>query len=152
MKKKRAKKIVRRRTEKELAIEQVSSELNPRQQLFCQLFTFSKGHFGNGTRAYMTAYYYKESQTRTAKTQAHVLLTNPTIREYIKKLLREKFANIEMDLELAKVAGQDSNLFAKMDAIKEYNKMMNRVSEKVEVTILPEPIMGGFVGKRKVAV
>ena len=50
-----------------------------------------------------------------------------------------------VDKEIARVIGQNKNLVAKMDAVKEYNKLKQRITEKSEVTVItPTPIFSGL--------
>ena len=128
MKKRRAKKMAK--AEKEL--EEIKKELNDKQKIFCQLYVLSKDHFCNATRSYMAAYELKPSQYKSGMAHGTRMVRNGNIRAYIDFLLKEHFNSTRYDLELTRVAIQNNNLIAKMQAIEHYNKLKGRITEKTK--------------------
>lgn len=127
-----------------IPLEAITKKLNEKQKLFCELYVFSKEHFCSGVWSYLDAYGLKNTPKNynSAKSMGYRLLTNVHIKDYISELLSKSFNNKFMDNELSRVAIQNKNLLAKMDAVKEYNKLKQRITERVELTI-PVPIYGG---------
>lgn len=109
--------------------EAIEKKLNPRQTLFCVLYTQDKECFGNGSLSYMRAYNLKEKQRPMARINAYQLLTHPHIRNYVNGLLDEKYNNIAVDRRHSALIHQDKNLIVSMQAVIEYNKVKNRVKE-----------------------
>lgn len=102
-----------------------TKELTLKQQEFCKYYIENKG---NGTKSYMKA--FSTEKYDTAKVEASRLLTNPNISKKINEILKENWFNdISIDLELLKVIKQDDNLYAKLRAIVEYNKLKNRYND-----------------------
>jgi len=78
--------------------------------------------------------YPKASET-TARIEASKFLTNPNILDYIDKLLIDMGLNDQrVDKELAKLVLQDDEKPVKLNAIKEYNKLKQRIEDKLKVT------------------
>ena len=134
--------------EKELT-EKKESELNPKQELFCQLYATSREHFANGGLAYATAYGIDITDKKAydgARTSASILLTNLKILERVDQLLGDLTDEI-VDQELAYVIRQRDELPSKVAAIREYNKLKSRIIEKIDHTTkgkeMPTPIYGG---------
>lgn len=67
-------------------------------------------------------------------TEGGRLLRTPEIQDRLTELLNDLLTDKMIDSQLAKVAMQDKDLSAKMQAIKEYNAVKNRVTKKVELT------------------
>lgn len=113
--------------------EQDESKLNPKQERFCQLYV-SKEFFGNGTESYAEAYDIDLSENyNTAKSNAHRLLTNAYICDRINELLDNAGLNDEfVDKQLLFMITQSADFSQKMAAIREYNKLKQRITEKVD--------------------
>lgn len=120
-------------------------DLNPRQELFCRLYT-SADYFGNGIEAYIEAYKLdtsKDNHRNTAKSNAHRLLKMSAIVSRIDELLEDMYLNDQfVDKEIAFLIAQKVNLNAKIRAIEIYNKMKKRY-DKNQYTeeSLPIPIL-----------
>lgn len=124
--------------------------LNPRQEKFCQLYASDREFFGNGVQSYIEAYEPDQSKSNwynTARSRASALLTNSNILRRIDELLELGELNDQfVDKQLAKLILQDADFTSKISAIREYNKLKQRIKEKKEVHIkLPKPILGDLV-------
>lgn len=129
--------------------EMKEERLNPKQELFCQLYAKSRESFGNGALSYANAYgidIANKPSYDTARTSASTLLTNPNILLRIKTLLGD-ITDQEVDEELAFVIRQSYELPSKVAAIREWNKLKSRITEKMDHTTngkdLPTPIYNG---------
>ena len=116
-------------------------ELNPKQELFCQMYVNNGATFGNATLAYASAYdldanYHGTDQQKSDYAVANVcgprLLVNVGIKARVVKLLNALLKDEIVDAELSKVIQQDGDLGPKMSAIKEYNRIKGRGSDVVE--------------------
>lgn len=97
-----------------------TSALNAKQDMFCVLYVENKG---NGTLAYQEAY---DCDYDTAKANASRLLTNANIQRRISALIHEYIgsAGSVVFLELMKLVTQDEKHSVKIQAIKEFNRMV----------------------------
>lgn len=137
-------------------------DMNPRQELFCQLY--SNQLFGNATLSYSAAYgirldglsheakYDKSGKMisespyakkySTCSVNGNRLLTSAKITARYRELLRERMKPEEVDSEHAKIIFQDDDVGAKLGGIREYNRVNGRVMDKVDITSGGEPIRG----------
>jgi len=111
-----------------------TKKLTPKQKLFCQLFATDENCFGNGTQAYLKAFSTKKHPVtyKTARVESHRLLTNPNVSAESRKLMDIFISNEVVDAELATVILQYADLSSKVAAIREYNKVKGRITEKIE--------------------
>lgn len=112
------------------------TNLNPQQKEFCEIYV-KEDHFGNGTYAYKQAYKTpgKEITTNHAKANACKLLTNTYILDYINTMLDfEGFNEAFVDVQLLSVIKQSADLGAKIAAIREFNKLKARITDKMDIT------------------
>ena len=116
----------------------IKRRLNPKQELFCQLYASDEEFFGNGVKSYMMA--YQTLDYNTAKVEASKFLTKPNILDRINELMDIVINDIVVDKELAFVIKQKDNLSAKVAAIKEYNNLKGRVIQKREHSFDSESI------------
>ncbi len=141
-------------------------DLVPKQELFCRYYTQNNELFGNGTLAYAEAYEFnldelsKEKPVtetddkgkpiewgdseftlayNTCSVNASKLLRSTKIQDRMTVLLNEYMKNEVVDAELVKViiGGKDSD---KVAAIKEYNKLRQRIIDKTDITSKGEQI------------
>ncbi len=70
-----------------------------------------------------------------------MLLTNIDIKRYISELYKQTLTDKGIDFERGKVIRQDKNLIAKNMAIAQYDKIMERVTDKIEGKL--EIVWGG---------
>lgn len=114
------------------------TKLNPKQEKFCVLYASDQEFFGNGVQAYIEAYdpdlndknYYK-----TACAAASRLLTNVKVLNKINQLLEEQGLNDAfIDKQLKFLITQHADFSTKLGAIKEYNKLKSRITDKMNLT------------------
>lgn len=125
-------------------------ELNPKQELFCQLYSTDKEFFGNGVQTYIEVYepdQKKPNWYKSACASASQILSNIKVINRISELLEEGGLNDAfIDKQLKFLITQHADFTNKLGAIREYNKLKQRITEKTENTvILPKPILGGNV-------
>lgn len=133
----------------------ITTGLNPKQELFCQVYC-GRDCFSNGVKAYIEAYGInttKPGAYNSAKESASALLTNLDILSRIRGILDLSGLNNEfVDRELLFVMTQNADLNAKVQAMKEYNKLNQRIQDKLDITTngkeLPTPIYGGMSVKK----
>lgn len=110
---------------------------NPKQELFCQLYSSDREFFGNGTQAYIEAYdmdMSKKNAYKVAQAAASRLLTNVKVLKRINELLELRGLNDAfIDKQLEFLVTQNAELSTKLSAIKEYNKLKSRILERSEV-------------------
>lgn len=115
----------------------VPTSLNPRQKLFCRYFAGlgERRLLANATASYVEAYSIKESKKScaAARRSASDLLTNPDIKATINRLFKEQFQSDVFDNELLKAALQDDDLSAKVQAIREFNRLKGRIVNKLKL-------------------
>lgn len=141
-----------------------------KHELFCRFYTHNDALRGNATHSYAEAYEYKldtlptddevfdwEGQGEGAKqilvekstydkainvcaVEGARLIRNPKIQKRITELFNELLADDVVDKELVKVILQDDDLRPKVAAISEYNKLRQRITDKVDLTTGGEPI------------
>lgn len=110
--------------------------LNAKQEKFCQLYATDEQFFCNGVQSYIEAYKPKKTTSwyNSAKTSAFNLLTKPNILKRIDELLELDGLNDQfVDKQLNKLIHQDADFKSKLGAIKEFNKLKQRITEKSEV-------------------
>ena len=111
-------------------------KLSPKQELFCKLYASDREFFGNGAQSYIKAF-SSDKKTVTynsAKAAAYTLLVNPLILDRIDKLFETRgLNNAYVDKQLEKLLTQDADFRAKIQAIKEYNALKSRITEKHEL-------------------
>ncbi len=114
-------------------------KLNPKQELFCKLYATDREFFGNGVQAYIEAYDPpRESKAWyvAARVSASDHLTKPYIIDRINSLLEESGHNdINVDKQLLFIINQHADFKSKVAAIREYNKLKARITQKSEVNI-----------------
>lgn len=114
----------------------INSDLTVEQSEFCNLYV-TKEFFGNGTEAYIEAYSIdltKKGAYESARSGASRLLTKDNILKRINELLNnEGLNNSFVDKQLLFILTQNADFGAKIQAIKEYNKLRQRITDKIEV-------------------
>lgn len=113
--------------------------LNPRQELFCQLWATDIDYCGNGVQAYVEAYDVDKTAKnwyKSACASAARLLRDVKIYKRCNMLLETMDLNdANVDKQLAHVIGQEADYGAKMQGIKEYNKLKKRTSDNPVVNV-----------------
>lgn len=124
--------------------EEEPKKLNPKQELFCQLYATERDFFGNGTDAYAEAYDIDKSKPnwyKVAAQSAYRLLINVDILKRIDELMELGPLNdTTVDRQLAFVVEQNADFGAKVAAIREYNKLKQRITDKLDHTSKGEKI------------
>lgn len=137
-------------------IEKIKRELTPKQKLFCYNYFKNNELFGNATLSYASAYGFKldtlsieaiysepdengkqekledspyDRAYEVCKNGGNRLLTNAHIDNYGSQLLRELMTPDEVDSELSWVLKQRKDMSPKVAAIREYNRLKNRVKD-----------------------
>lgn len=110
--------------------------LNFNQERFCQLYACSKEFFGNGVQTYIEVYEpdrTKSNWYNNACVSASEILSNPKVYNRINELLSEYGLNDQnADKQLLFLIDQQSDFKSKLGAIREYNKLKNRIIERVK--------------------
>ncbi len=120
--------------------------LNPKQEQFCQLYATEKEFFGNGVESYLEVYDIdrtKPNWYKTACVTASKLLSNNKVCTRIAELLTtEGFNDQNVDKQLLFVINQHLEFGSKVAAIREYNKLKQRIVERIDHTTLGEKVVG----------
>lgn len=108
------------------------------QELFCRYY-LEPETFMNGTKAYSKAY-NKEIKDKgsyhVCATEASKLLKKPKVKAYVDKLLTDQGLTDEfVDLRLKQIIIQDEDKKVSVAAIKEYNKLKARITDKSEIAM-----------------
>ena len=114
----------------------IGGELTEKQLLFCNLFV-SKDFFGNGTLSYCEAYGLNpddQKQYNSARHSASHLLAKANISQHINNMLEDSGLNDNhIDKRLLFLINQNEDKGTALGAIKEYNKLKQRIIEKLEL-------------------
>lgn len=107
-------------------------KLNDKQKLFCQYYV-SEEFFCSWVKSYQKVYNCTYDKARASASR---LLANVSILNYIDFLLGEMGLNNQrVDKELAKLILQDVDRTVKLWAMREYNKLKGRITEKLNATL-----------------
>lgn len=111
--------------------------LNAQQEHFCQCYISNdKELFGNWVQSYIEAYdpdTTKKNRYKSACVSASQLLSNIKVITRINELLEEWGLNDEfVDKQLLFLVQQHSDFGSKMRAIWEYNRLKQRITQKIE--------------------
>ena len=111
--------------------------LNIKREKFCQNFCSPGEFFGNGTQSYIDAYGLDITEKGTygiASSNAYTLLKKSEIVYRIDKLLQHGGLNdSNVDKQLAFLITQKAEMGTSLGAIKEYNKLKGRITDKIKV-------------------
>lgn len=110
--------------------------LTLQQEMFAQYFTSETEFYGNGVQSYSRAYDEPINQFNydSIKARAARLLMTPKIINRITTLLKDGGFNDEnVDKQLLFLITQKVDFRSALGAIKEYNKMKNRVQDKLQI-------------------
>lgn len=118
--------------------------LNAKQELFCQLYATNREFFGNGVQTYIEIYepdQKKPNWYKSACQSASQLLSNIKVFTRINELLEEEGLNDNfVDKQLLFVISQHNDISGKVAAIREYNKLKQRITDKIDHTTKGEKI------------
>jgi len=114
----------------------IKRKLNPKQELFCQLYSSDREFYGNGVEAYAEAYGLDIKNPRTykvAQVSASHQLSKVIICNRINELLEDGGLNDQfVDKQLKMLITQHEDKHVKLASIREYNKLKKRITEKFE--------------------
>jgi len=125
-------------------------KLTLRQERFCQLYASDREFYGNGVQSYIEAYKpnrKKKNWYNTARAVVSVMLTNVNIYGRINEILEKGGLNDAfVDKQLLFLVSQHSDFTNKAAAIREYNKLKQRIIARADVTsgMKPISILGGL--------
>lgn len=110
--------------------------LTPQQEKFCQFYTGDQECAGNATQSYIKAYNIdvgggsEQTSNAAARKRASELLTNRNIKARINAILTQRGLNDQfVDSQLQFLITQHEDWNVKLKAIKEYNRLNNRIKE-----------------------
>ena len=113
-------------------------KLNLRQEKFCKLYASDREFFSNGVESYLECYDINRSKPnwyKTACQAASRLLTSVKVCDRINEILEEGGLNDQfVDKQLKFLITQFSDFGNKLGALKEYNKLKQRIIDKQDVT------------------
>ena len=116
--------------------EKKEDKLNLRQEEFCQLFATETEFFGNGVQTYIEVYKPDKTEKnwyKNACSMASQILSNLKVCRRINELLEEGGLNDQnVDKQLQYLITQYADNTSKLGAIREYNKLKQRITEKLE--------------------
>jgi len=119
----------------------MSKELNLKQEMFCKHYV-SEEFFGHGVEAYAEAYGCDLSNPKdynSAKVNASKLLSTKRVLIRINQMLDSAGLNDSfVDKQLLFAITQNADLSSKVKAISEYNKLKQRIVNKLDLKIQVE--------------
>lgn len=123
---------------------EISIKLNPKQELFCKLYATETEFFGNGVQSYIEAYepdQTKPNWYKSACSSASRMLSNVKLVTRINEILEQTGLNDTfIDKQLSFLITQHADFTNKLGAIKEYNKLKQRIVDKKDITSGGKPI------------
>lgn len=141
--------------------EEKPKRIDPRWELFGELFAsgVNRNTFNNAMRSYAVAFNYEEKidkakeeltlipyskdkerkekrkeilgMENVCKSAGGRLLTKVYILEIINRIYKRDFTDVEADNQLLKAIKQDKDYPSKVAAVREFNRLKNRVEEKI---------------------
>lgn len=115
-------------------------DLNLQQDLFCNYYTSPTEFYGNGVQAYAAAYDIDLTEPgayMSAAASASRLLKQVKINKRIDSLLADRGLNDAFaDKQLLFLMTQNADFGSKLGALREYNKLKQRVTEKVQHEVI----------------
>lgn len=120
------------------------TDLIEKQELFCIIYATAREFFGNGTESYAQAYGLDITDPRqysVAAASATRLLKKVKINARINELLIETgLSDVAVDKRLSFIIHQNADLSSSLGGIKEYNKLKQRIIDRVDHTSKGKPI------------
>lgn len=111
--------------------------LNLQEEMFCRYYTSDTEFYGDGFNSCAAAFgfdIYDKREAASCKYKAAGLLRTQKILNRINELLQTvTLNNVHVDKQLGFLITQNSDFKSKLGAIKEYNKLNERVSERIKV-------------------
>lgn len=125
---------IRSRGKKEIG--EVKLKLEAQQEAFCQYFMSPTEFYGNGVQSYAAAYDKKITSFNydSIRAASARLLINPNVIKRLNELLDDSGFNDEnVDKQLLFLINQGADFRSKLGALKEYNKLKQRITEKMQI-------------------
>lgn len=133
-----------KKLKKEIETKKESDNLIARQEKFCRLYASEEEFFGNGVASYIEVYNpdtSKKNWYKVACSSASRLLSNEKVFRRINELLELGGLNDAfVDKQLNFLLNQHADFTNKLGAIREYNKLKQRIVNKMDVTSQGEKI------------
>jgi hypothetical protein len=130
-------------------------KLEPKRELFCQLYVSPGEFFGNGVQSYIEAYgpdQHKSNWYKSACASASEILSNPKVFNRINELLEDMGMNdANADKQLSFLMNQHADFSSKLGAVKEYNKLKKRITDKMDVTSGGKPVSVSTIDYNEIA-
>lgn len=124
--------------EEEMKDIQTGKKLSPQMDEFCKTYATDNECRGNARASYVKVY---KVSIITAKARVPTLMKNFRIIKRINEYLTiEGFEDTNIDAQHLFLINQHQDFSVKMKGIEHYNKLKQRVSERLEI-ILPKPII-----------
>lgn len=141
----------------------MTEELTLKQKRFCEIYTSEGDTFGNATLSYALAYGFDlDSLDKTPRineegkpkqslydeeyhkcgVMAHNNLRKEKLREYINALLVSKLNDTTVDAQLTKLLLNSRKDDVKLNSIKVYNDLKQRIVKKIDITTANRPLVG----------
>ena len=121
------------------AIVPKAKNLTAKQEYFAQLYASDREFFGNGVESYIEAYDFdmtKKNAYNVAASAASRLLRNVSVLARINEIMELGNLNDEfVDKQLAFVITQNADFGAKIQGIREYNKLKRRITDDPLISI-----------------
>jgi hypothetical protein len=118
--------------------EEPTQKLTLKQQVFCTLYSSDREFFGNGVQSYVEAYQVdktKKNWYKNVAVSASEQLKKPYIVAEINRLLETGGLNdVAVDKQLSFLIAQHTDFGSKVQAIREYNKLKQRIIDRADVT------------------
>lgn len=131
-----AREIAEQDLQENLLIEMRGDKLSPRQERFCQLYVSDGSCFGNWVATYIEIYDPDQSKPKwyqNACSAASQILSNTKVYTRINDLLESSGLNDQFaDKQLLFLMSQHDDKSNKLWALREYNKLKWRITEKIE--------------------
>ena len=114
------------------------AKLTPKQERFAKLYSSDQEFFGNGVKTYIEVYKPDQSKKtwyKTACVTTSQILSNLKVCQRINELLEADGLNDQfVDKQLLHLITQHEDKSVKLQALKEYNQMKNRITKHLDVT------------------
>jgi hypothetical protein len=130
--------------------EDTPESFTTKQELFCLLYVTDAAICGNATQCYIKAYGLDQSNEKdyhNARVSSSNLLANLSIKVRMNEILQAQgFNNEFIDSQLLYLVKQNEDLSTKRGAINDYNKLQQRIIDKIDHTTKGDkivPILGG---------
>lgn len=118
-------------------------DINLQQDLFCNYYTSPTEFYGHGVNSYAAAYdidISEPGQYMVAAVGASRALKNVKIMRRIDSLLADRGLNdAYADKQLLFLMTQSADFGSKLGALREYNKLRQRITEKVQHDVVVAP-------------